>query len=459
MGTVSVPLAVVVLAAGKGKRMNSDLPKVLHPVAGKPLLDHVLDTARSLSADSIHVVFGHGGDRVQSEFPDADLKWHLQAEQLGTGHAVDQAMPGIADDDLVLVLCGDVPLIRTETLRRLLDTAVNAELAILTAMLDNPTGYGRIVRNADGAVRRIVEQKDANEDEQAINEINTGIIVARAARLRDWLSRIQNDNAQGEYYLTDIAALANDDGEFVKAAIMDDAEEAMGINDKIQLARAERLFQQAAARDLLVAGVTLADPARIDIRGTLKVGRDVFIDVGAVFEGDVTLGDGCTIGPYCVISDSTLGAGTAVHPHSVIDGATTAANCQIGPFARLRPGTALAERVKVGNFVETKKSRIDTGSKVNHLSYVGDATIGANVNVGAGTITCNYDGVNKHHTTIGDDVFVGSGTNLVAPVEVGAGATIGAGSTVTKRAPDGKLTIARSRQTTIEGWRRPQKKA
>jgi bifunctional UDP-N-acetylglucosamine pyrophosphorylase/glucosamine-1-phosphate N-acetyltransferase len=454
----SVPLSVVVLAAGQGKRMQSALPKVLHSLAGKPLLAHVVDTARSLEPAEIHIVCGYGGDAVRSALPDADLSWCVQAEQLGTGHAVDQAMPGIPDDHDVLVLCGDVPLISAQTLATLLTTAEGTALAVLSAHVENATGYGRIVRGDGGAVTRIVEQKDADANELTIKEINTGIIVASASRLRSWLGRIQNDNSQGEYYLTDVVSLASSDGVEVRAETLADAEEAMGINDKVQLAQSERRYQQRIARKLLAQGATLADPTRIDVRGNLDIGQDVFIDVGAVFEGEVTLGNNCRIGPYCIIRNSTIGAGTEIYSHSVIDAATIGAVCSIGPFARMRPATELADNVKIGNFVETKGSRIASGSKVNHLSYVGDTTIGGNVNVGAGTVTCNYDGANKHHTTIGDDVFIGSGVNLVAPVEIGAGATIGAGSTVTKHAPDEKLTIARSRQTTIDGWRRPTKK-
>jgi len=367
-------------------------------------------------------------------------------------------MPAIADGDRVLVLCGDVPLITAKTLDRLLDAGDATDLAILTANVDDPTGYGRILRGANGAVTGIVEQKDATPGQLALQEINTGIITATAGSLRGWLGRVKNDNSQGEYYLTDVVGLANDDGVTVAAATLDDPAEAMGINDKAQLAAAERILQRRLTGGLLAAGATLADPARVDVRGEVSVGKDVFIDVGVVFAGRVALGDGCTIGPYCVISDSTLGAGTAVAPHCVIDGAVTGEKCSIGPFARVRPGTVMAERVRVGNFVETKNLQIAAGSKANHLSYLGDATVGANVNIGAGTITCNYDGANKHRTTIGDGAFIGSGSNLVAPVQIGAGATVGAGSTVSRHVPDDKLTVARSRQTVVEGWKRPVRK-
>ena len=426
-------------------------------MAGRPLLAHVLDKARALEAAGIHVVFGHGGDAVRAAFPDSDLSWHEQHEQLGTGHAVAQALPAVPDDHDVLVLCGDVPLISSGALQALVCAAESSMLSLMTAELGDPTGYGRIVRDG-GRVARIVEERDATPEERRLTEINTGIVVARAGRLRDWLSRVGNENTQGEFYLTDVIALAVADGVTVEASLIANASEALGINDKRQLAAAERHYQLARADAVMSAGATLADPARIDIRGRLEVGMDVFIDVGAVFIGAVTLGDGCRIGPNAVVRDSTLGPGTVVHANSVIEEASVGAGCQIGPFARLRPATELDAEGKIGNFVETKKSRIARGSKVNHLSYIGDATIGADVNVGAGTITCNYDGANKHRTIIGDDAFIGSGVNLVAPIEVGAGATIGAGSTLTKDAPDGELTLARNRQTTIEGWKRPVKR-
>jgi len=452
-----LPLSVVILAAGQGKRMRSALPKVLQPLAGRPLLAHVLDTAASLGPAAVHVVHGHGGAAVRETFADRGLGWWEQAEQLGTGHALAQALPGVPDGHDVIVLYGDVPLVRPESLTALIGAAAGG-LALLTARVADPTGYGRIVRDASGRVLGIVEQREASPAQAAIDEVNTGILVAPAAKLRDWIERIGNDNSQGEYYLTDAVGLAVADGVPVTAVTLADASEALGINDKRELAAAERRVQRATAAALMQAGVTLADPERLDVRGRVTAGSDVYVDVGVVLLGEVVLGDGCRIGPYAVIADSRLGPGTVVHSHSVLDGATTAAGCQIGPFARLRPGTVLGEAVKIGNFVETKKAGIADRSKVNHLSYVGDATIGADVNVGAGTITCNYDGVNKHHTTIGDGAFIGSGVNLVAPVEVGAHSTIGAGSTVTSDAPAGQLTLARSRQTQVPGWKRPTKK-
>jgi bifunctional UDP-N-acetylglucosamine pyrophosphorylase/glucosamine-1-phosphate N-acetyltransferase len=438
--------------------MHSRLPKVLQPLAGRPMLAHVLERARSIGAAGLHIVYGHGGDAVRSAFPDPGLLWHEQAEQLGTGHAVGQALPAIPDDHYVLVLCGDVPLISEAALVALAQGAEEGALALLTAELEDPTGYGRIVRGLDGGVTEIVEHADADDDQIRITEINTGLLAAPAARLRDWIGRLDRGNAQGEFYLTDIVALAVGDGADVIGVGVDDANQALGINDKLQLAAAERLLQRQLADGLMRNGVTLADPARIDIRGTLEAGTDVFIDVGAILVGRVVLGDNCRIGPNVILRDSVLGAGTTVHANSVIVESDVGPGCDIGPFARLRPGTTLAAEVKIGNFVETKLSEIGTGSKVNHLSYVGDATIGERVNVGAGTITCNYDGANKHRTVIGDDVFIGSDVSLVAPIRVGDGATIGAGSTLTKDAPDGELTVARTRQTSISGWKRPVKK-
>ena len=453
-----MPLSVVVLAAGQGKRMRSGLPKVLQPLAGRPLLGHVIDLARTLEPDGIHIVYGHGGDAVRAAFPDTDLLWAEQAEQLGTGHALRQALPQIEPGHRVLVLCGDVPLTRPETLQGLIGAAADTDLAVLTAQLDDPTGYGRIVRAGDaGDVARIVEQKDASPEQLAITEVNTGIVTGRAGAMAGWLDQLSNDNAQGEYYLTDIIELAAADGVAVVGHSLPDLDEAMGINDKVQLAAAERLYQRRQATQAMRDGATIADPDRIDIRGSLSVGSDVFIDVNTVFEGDVELGDGCHIGPNCVVRDAQLGAGTQVRENCVIEASSTGARCVIGPFARIRPETELDDEVKIGNFVETKKASIAKGSKVNHLSYIGDTAIGTNVNVGAGTITCNYDGANKHKTTIGNDVFVGSGVNLVAPVVIGDGATIGAGSTINKDAAPGELTIARTRQTSISGWQRPKK--
>jgi bifunctional UDP-N-acetylglucosamine pyrophosphorylase/glucosamine-1-phosphate N-acetyltransferase len=449
-----VPLSVIILAAGLGKRMGSELPKVLHPLAGRPMVAHVIDRAKELGPDAIHVVYGHGGERVRAAFPDADFVWWLQKKQLGTGHAVSQAMPGVPDDHTVLVVYGDVPLVQSASLRRLLEAG--SGIALMTATLPEPKGYGRIVRRG-GKVVAIVEEKDATPDQRNITEVNTGLMALPAARLKRWLGRLRNDNSQGEYYLTDIISMAFAEGVDVLGIEIDAPEEALGINDKIQLAEAERTFQRAAARDLMQKGVTVADPERLDIRGRVTVGSDVFIDVGVILCGDVHLGDRTQVGPYCTITNSRLGSDNIVHANSVLEGATTEAGCEIGPFARLRPGAALGPEAKVGNFVEVKKSRIGKGSKVNHLSYIGDTTIGAAVNVGAGTITCNYDGALKHRTTIGDGAFIGSGVMLVAPVEVGPGATIGAGSTITKDAPAETLSVARARQTAVPGWQRPTK--
>ncbi|NJD35062.1 MAG: UDP-N-acetylglucosamine diphosphorylase/glucosamine-1-phosphate N-acetyltransferase [Betaproteobacteria bacterium] len=435
---------VVILAAGQGKRMHSDLPKVLHPLAGKALLSHVIDTARELGAGKICVVYGHGGERVREALDAPDLSWVRQAPQLGTGHAVLQAMPAIATsvpiESSTLVLYGDVPLTRLATLQRLIDAAGDAALGLLTAHLDNPRGYGRIVR-VDGQVVRIVEEKDADDAERAIREINTGILVAPTAALARWLPTLGNRNAQGEYYLTDIVALAVAEGMPVATAHPDANWEPEGVNSKVQLAQLERVYQRNLAERLLEQGVTLADPSRIDVRGELVCGRDVSIDVNCVFEGRVVLGDGVRIKANCVLEDAVVGAGSIG-----------------GPFARLRPGTELGREVHIGNFVEVKNSTIADHSKANHLAYVGDATIGSRVNVGAGTITCNYDGANKFRTVIEDDVFIGSDTQLVAPVTVGRGATLGAGTTLTRDAPPDQLTVSRAKQTTIPGWKRPQKK-
>ena len=449
-------ISVIILAAGQGTRMRSDLPKVLQPLAGQPLLGHVLATASSLGIEDICVVYGHGGDVVPTAFPGPGIRWVLQAEQLGTGHAVQQAMPNTPDGNQVLVLFGDVPLLTRQTVQRLLDATPADEFAVLTVDLDDPTGYGRIVREGDNVVG-IVEQKDASAEQQVIKEINTGVMVCPADKLRRWLDELDNDNAQGEYYLTDVIAMAVADGVTVHGIKADHWTEVMGINDKKQLAEAERALQARLVDELMAQGVGFADPARVDIRGTLECGKDVYIDVNAVFEGEVKLGDGVKIESNNVIRDSSLGAGTVLHPNCHLEGATTGENCEIGPFARMRPGATLANRVKLGNFVEVKKSMIADGSKVNHLTYIGDTEIGTGVNVGAGTITCNYDGANKHKTTIGDDVFIGSGVNLVAPVEIGKGATIGAGSTITKPAPEEQLTLERSKQVTVKGWKKPTK--
>lgn len=451
-------LTVVILAAGQGKRMNSDRPKVLQPLAGRPLLAHVVETARALEPDGINVVYGHGGDEVRASFPDPDLAWSRQAEQLGTGHAVMQALPVIPENHQVLILCGDAPLLLAETLAAMIDIVPTSSLGLLTARLHDPSGYGRVVRDDAGAILGIVEERDASPAEWEIDEINTGVMLLPARWLKQALSTLDNDNAQGEYYLTDVIALAVREHMDIATVEATEPSEVLGINDRSQLAQAERIAQRRNAQRLLDQGVTLADPDRFDLRGTLTVGRDVFIDVGAVFEGAVALEDGVRVGPHAFIANSRLGSGTVVHSHCAIDGVEVGPGCEIGPFARLRPGASFAERVKIGNFVEVKASRIEAGSKVNHLSYVGDTSVGRDVNIGAGTITCNYDGANKHHTTIGDRVFVGSGVMLVAPVTVGDGATIGAGSTITKEVPAEQLTVARARQMSLPEWRRPVKK-
>jgi bifunctional UDP-N-acetylglucosamine pyrophosphorylase/glucosamine-1-phosphate N-acetyltransferase len=450
-------LDVVILAAGQGTRMRSRLPKVLQPLADRPLLSHVIDMALGLDQARVHVVYGHGGEQVPATFPDAPVHWIEQAEQLGTGHAVEQAMPGIDDQATVLVLYGDVPLVRSETAASLAGAGTRG-VALLTVRMADPTGYGRIVRDAAGNVTRIVEQKDATPEERAIDEVNTGLMAAPAGKLRAWLSRLDNSNAQGEFYLTDVTGLAVGDGVPVSTVEATDYEEVMGVNDKIQLAEAEAAVRRRRARELMTQGATVADPDRLEIRGEVTCGQDVFLDVGVVLEGKVRLGDRARIGPYSVVRDCDIGEDAVVHPHSVLEGATVGSGCSVGPFARLRPGTRLAPNAKVGNFVEVKNSQFGEGSKANHLSYVGDSTVGRDVNIGAGTITCNYDGANKHRTIIGDRAFIGSGVELVAPVEVGEDATIGAGSTISKKAPAGELTVARSKQTTIPGWKRPVKK-
>ncbi len=453
-------LAVVTLAAGKGSRMKSDLPKVLHKLAGKPMLAHVLNSAAALENATQHVVIGHGADAVKEQITGFDIRWALQAEQKGTGHAVAMAMPDVDPAATVLVLYGDVPLISTSTLQKLLaETHDGQALSLLTVELADPTGYGRIVRDDAGNIQAIVEHKDATAEQHKIREVNTGILAVSARLLNDWLPKLSANNAQGEYYLTDIIAMAVDNGVAVRAIHPRNEHEVQGVNDRLQLAALERVYQRELADDLLRAGVSLADPARIDVRGSLKVGNDVVIDVGCVFEGDVVLEDGVHIGPYCVVKNSHLGAGTQVEAYSHIDEATVAADCHIGPYARLRPGADLRNEAKVGNFCEVKKSVIGEGSKVNHLTYIGDASIGRNANIGAGTITCNYDGVNKFKTEIGDNAFIGSNSSLVAPVAIGAGATVAAGSVITKDVADNQLAVARGKQRNIDGWERPQKKS
>lgn len=451
-------LSIVILAAGQGKRMKSDLPKVLQPLAGRPMLSHVIDCARSLDARAIHVVYGHGGEEVRAMLAKEAVNAVLQAKQLGTGHAVLQAMPAIADDDLVLVLYGDVPLIRRDTLERLIGQAGDNSIAVLSVVLDDPTGYGRIVRDTAGNVARIVEQKDANRKELAIREVNTGLMALSARHLRRWLGALRNDNAQGEYYLTDVVVAAVKEGLKVTAVIAPTVSEVLGINDKIQLAEVEAAHRRERANELMRAGVTVADPARLDVRGKVTVGADVYLDINVVLVGNVKLGNRVKIGPNCYIRDAEIGDDTELFPNCVIDTAIIGPNCRIGPFARLRPETNLQRDVHIGNFVEVKKTSIGAGSKANHLTYLGDAMIGEKVNVGAGTVTCNYDGANKSTTVIGDGAFIGSGSMLVAPVKVGANATIGAGSTVSREVPPDKLTVARTRQVTVEGWRRPVKK-
>ena len=453
---MTAPLHVVILAAGEGKRMKSAIPKVLQTVAGRPMLAHAIASARALDPAGIHIVYGHGGDAVRAAFADQpDLHWAEQARQLGTGHAVQQAMPAIPDGARVLVLYGDVPLIRAGTLRRLLEA--DGHLAVLAAELDNPAGYGRIVRDARGNVAAIVEHKDADDEQRQIHIVNTGVIAADAKALRGWLANLSNTNAQGEYYLTDVFAMAAHEYDGAGIVIADDPQETEGANDPWQLAQLERAFQLRAVRALCVDGARFADVHRVDVRGEVQVGRDVEIDANVIFEGRVVLGDGVRIGPFCRLKDVELAAGTEVRAHCDLEGARSEGAAVIGPFARLRPGTVLAEGVHIGNFVEAKNAVLGEGSKANHLTYLGDARIGRRTNIGAGTITCNYDGANKSITTIGDEVFVGSNAALVAPVTLGDGATIAAGSVINKEAPAGKLTIARARQATVEGWKRPVK--
>ena len=454
-----MPVDIVILAAGQGTRMKSELPKVLQPLAGRPLLEHVLERSGDLGAEAIHVVYGYGGHQVPQALADWPVNWILQEQQLGTGHAVTQAMPGIADNSLVLILYGDVPLISEATLTELLEKADSGSLALLSVMLADPTGYGRIIRNDQGQVRKIVEQEEANETELTVCEVNTGILACPARHLRNWLEKLGNDNSQGEYYLTDVIAMAVADRYPVDILIAKREIEVMGVNDKQQLAELESANRAEKTAGLMRNGVTLLDPARVDVRGKLSCGRDVVIDINAIFEGDVELGDGVSIGPNVIIRNSKLGAGCKVHANTVIEDAEIGESCELGPFARVRPGTVLEASAKLGNFVEVKKSHIGKGSKVNHLSYIGDTEIGERVNIGAGTITCNYDGANKFKTIIEDDVFIGSGVELVAPLTLEKGATIGAGSTICQSAPANELTVARSRQTIVKGWKSPRKKA
>ena len=452
-------LNIVILAAGLGKRMHSALPKVLHPLAGKPLLGHVLDTAHSLSPQRICVVYGHGGEAVPQAIGDESLTWVQQTPQLGTGHALMQALPHLDSTGMTLVLYGDVPLTTIETLRRLIATAGSKDFALLTVELADPAGYGRIVRNDEtGGITAIVEEKDASKVQRQIREINTGIMVIPNQYLHGWLHKLENKNAQKEYYLTDIVAMAVKDGVKVEAAQPAHDWETIGINSKTQLAALERIYQNEYAKRLLDQGVTLADMSRIDIRGQLICGRDVEIDINCIFEGHVQLDDGVKVGAHSILKNVKVAAGSAIAPFSLIESAEIGKNCRIGPYARIRPGTRLASEVHIGNFVEVKNSTIAAGSKANHLSYIGDAVVGKNVNIGAGTITCNYDGANKYQTIIEDDVFVGSDTQLVAPVTVAQGSTIGAGSTITKDTPPETLTLSRAKQMSIDGWKRPVKK-
>ena len=455
MNTLS-QLSIVILAAGQGSRMKSAIPKVLHPLGGKPLLQHVIDTASELKPKQIVIVYGHGGESVRDAIHGKDIIWKKQVEQLGTGHAVEQAMPSLGDDETILVLYGDVPLVRTDTLAELVRQGEEG-FGLLTVHLDNPAGYGRIVRDKHGAVSRIVEEKDASDEIQKISEINTGILCCRAQKMRQWIRNLENDNAQGEFYLTDTIEMSVKAGIAVKTTHPDSEAEVTGVNSRAQLAQLEREYQANQASRLLDNGVSIIDPTRLDIRGTVRTGQDVSIDVNVVLQGKVTIGNNVQIGAGCVISDTRIEDDVIIKPMSVIENANIGSGSIVGPFARLRPGADLASNAHVGNFVEIKNSKIGSGSKVNHLSYIGDTTMGDEVNIGAGTITCNYDGANKHRTIIGNKVFIGSDSQLVAPIEVGDGATIGAGTTLTNNAPAEELTLSRSKQKSLKNWKRPVK--
>ena len=452
-----MPVDIVILAAGQGTRMNSSLPKVLHPIAGKPMLQHVLDAASAFGEVEINVVIGHGAQQVRDTIAAENLHWVLQEQQLGTGHAVKQALPHLREHAAVLVLYGDVPLVNVSTLKQLVMQVDENSMALLTVEMENPSGYGRIIRNTSGDVKEIVEHKDANEAQRRITEVNTGIMAVHQSRLVGWLKELSNNNVQKEYYLTDIIGFASRDGVTVNALASDSVAEVLGVNDRYQQAQLERIYQQRMARQLMARGVTLLDPDRFDCRGQISVGRDVSIDINVVFEGKVVLGDGVQIEANCVIKNATIGNRVHIKSHSVIEGAEIADDCDVGPFARLRPGTVLKQKAKIGNFVETKKATIGEDSKVSHLSYIGDATIGDDCNIGAGTITCNYDGVNKHQTVLGDQVFIGSNTALVAPVTIADGATVGAGSVVTSDVQKNQLAVARGKQRNIDNWQRPEK--
>ncbi len=451
-------LNIVILAAGQGTRMKSSLPKVLHPIGGKPMVAHVISSAKILKANKIIVVYGHGGDLLRDTINDSNLIWAQQAEQLGTGHAVQQAVDQFDDDAVVLVLYGDVPLITPQTLTFLFEAAKDGSLAILTMLLDNPSGYGRIIRDDNGQVLAITEEKDASDAQKLIKEVNTGFLAVKATLLRDWLAQLKNNNSQGEYYLTDIISLAAKNKVAINSVQAESSDEVLGVNSKLQLAHLERCYQQRQCDELMQQGVTLIDPARVDIRGNLTVGSDVSIDINVVFEGAVSLGDNVSIGANCVIKNSAIESDVEILPMCHIEDSKVGASCRIGPYSRLRPGSALKGNNNIGNFVEIKNSIIESGSKVNHLTYIGDTDMGSGVNIGAGTITANYDGANKHRTKIGDGASTGSNSVLVAPIEVGAGATIGAGTVLTKNAPEGELTLARSVQKSVSGWTRPIKK-
>jgi bifunctional UDP-N-acetylglucosamine pyrophosphorylase/glucosamine-1-phosphate N-acetyltransferase len=452
-----MPVDIVILAAGQGTRMNSSLPKVLHRIAGKSLLQHVVDAASAFGDVEIHIVIGHGAALVRESIQGAHLHWVMQEQQLGTGHALLQALPNLREDAVVLVLYGDVPLVNASTLKQLVIQVDESNMALLTVELDNPSGYGRVLRDADNSVHAIVEHKDASEEQRRVHEVNTGIMAVHQRRLAGWLKELTNHNAQKEYYLTDIIGFASRDGVTVNAIVSESTAEVLGVNDRYQQAQLERLYQQRTARQLMAQGVTLMDPARFDCRGHLTAGRDVYIDVNVVFEGQVTLGHHVHIEPNCIIRNARIGNHVVIKANSVLEEAVIADNCDIGPFARLRPGTQLKSGVRIGNFVETKKAVIGRDSKINHLSYIGDAEIGEDSNIGAGTITCNYDGVNKYKTRLGDNVFIGSNTALVAPVTVGNGATVGAGSVVTSDVKENQLAVARGKQRNIDGWKRPTK--